>query len=111
MSLRHTMLACRIFGRPVHWAEGPLPGYAALKLPLYFPRAVLFKRISAAARDQACDDEQDRRAFHLLILENEGGIARPLASLNGWRDEALKRYISGCRLNALTFQLFNVRHD
>jgi hypothetical protein len=102
MSLRHTMLACRIFGRPVHWAEGPLPGYAALKLPLYFPRAVLFKRISAAARDQPCDDEQDRRAFHLLILESEGGIARPLASLNGWRDETLKRYISGLVVAALT---------
>jgi hypothetical protein len=45
---------------------------------LYFPRAVLFKRISAAARDQPCEDEQDRRAFHLLILESEGGIARRL---------------------------------
>jgi hypothetical protein len=29
---------------------------------------VLFKWISAAARDQPCEDEQDRRAFHLLIL-------------------------------------------
>jgi hypothetical protein len=72
------MPACRIIGRPLDWAEGPLPGYAALKLSLYFPRAVLFKRISAAARDQPCEDEQDRRAFHLLILESEGGIARRL---------------------------------
>jgi hypothetical protein len=111
MSLRHAMLAGGIIGRPIDRTECSLPGYAALKLPLYFLRAALFNRISAAARDQPCDDEQDRRAFHLLILESEGGIARPLASLNGGRDEAWKRYISGCRFNALTFQLFNARHD
>jgi hypothetical protein len=74
------MLACRIFGRPLDWAEGALPGYAALKLPLYFPRRTLFKRVSAAARDQPCEKEQDRRAFHLLILGSEGGIARRLKS-------------------------------
>jgi hypothetical protein len=79
------MLAGRIFGRPLDWAERSLPGYAALKLPLYFLRAVFFKRISAAARGQPCDAEQDRRGFHLLILESERGIARPLASLNGGR--------------------------
>jgi hypothetical protein len=39
---------------------------------------MLFKRISAAARDQRCEDEQDRRAFHLLILKSEAGIARRL---------------------------------
>jgi hypothetical protein len=70
------MLVSRIVGRSLDWAERSLPGYAALKLPLYFLRAALFKRISAPARDQPCDDEQDRRAFHLLILGNEGGIAR-----------------------------------
>jgi hypothetical protein len=105
------MLVRRVIRRPLDWAERSLPGYPALKLPLHFLRAALFHRISAAARDQPCDDEQDRRAFHLLILESEGGIARPLASLNGGRDEAWKRYISGCRFNALTFQLFNARHD
>jgi hypothetical protein len=109
--LRYAMPGGRIIGRPLDWTEGPLPGYAALKLPLYLLGAVFFNRISAAARDQPCDDEQDRRAFHLLILESEGGIARPLASLNGGRDEGWKRYISGCRFNALTFQLFNARHD
>jgi hypothetical protein len=72
------MLACRIFGRPLDWAEGSLPGYAALKLPLYFPRGTLFKRVSAAARDQPCENEQDRRAFHPLILESEASIARRL---------------------------------
>jgi hypothetical protein len=105
------MLTGGIIGRPLDWTERSLPGYAALKLPLYFLRAVLFKRISAAARDQPSEDEQDRRAFHLLILESERGIARPVASLNGGRNEAWKRYISGCRFNALTFQLFNARHD
>ena len=72
------MPAGRIVGRSFDWAERPLPGYATLKLPLYFPCAVLFNRISAAAGDQPCDDEQDRRGFHLLILESEGGIARRL---------------------------------
>jgi hypothetical protein len=71
------MLRCRIIGRPLDWAEGSLPGYAALKLPLYFLRAALLKRISATARHQRpCDHEQDRHAFHLLILESGGGIAR-----------------------------------
>jgi hypothetical protein len=111
MSLRHSKLAGRIIRRPFDWSERSLPGYATLKLPLYFLRAVLFHGISAAARAQPREDEQDRQVFHLLILESEGGIARPLASLNGCRDEALKQYISGCRLNALTFQLFNARHD
>ena len=84
------MLAGRIFGRPVDRAERSLPGYAALKLPLHFLRALLFKRISAAARDQPRDDEQDRRAFHPLILESEGGIAR----------EAFVKALKSCRVEA-----------
>jgi hypothetical protein len=72
------MLAGRIIRRPFDWSERSLPGYATLKLPLYFLRAALFNWVSAAARDQPCDEEQDRRAFHLLILESEGGIARRL---------------------------------
>jgi hypothetical protein len=40
----------------------------------------LFKRISAAARNQPCENQQDRRAFHLFILGSEGGIARKLKS-------------------------------
>jgi hypothetical protein len=63
------MLTCRIIGRPLDWAECSLPGYAALKLPLYFLRAALFNRISAAARDQRpYDHELNRYALHLLIL-------------------------------------------
>ena len=72
------MLAGRIIRRPLDGAKRSLPGYAALKLPLHFLRAALFNRISAAAHDQPCDEEQDRRAFHLLILESERGIARRL---------------------------------
>ena len=46
------MLTSRIVGRPLDWAERSLPGYAALKLPLYFLGAALFKGISAAARER-----------------------------------------------------------
>ena len=68
MSFRDAMLTSRIVGRPLDWAERSLPGYAALKLPLYFLRAALFQGIRAAARERPCEDEQERRAFHLLIL-------------------------------------------
>ena len=78
MSLRHAVLAGRIFGRPLDRAERSLPGYAALKLPLYFLRAALFQRISAAARAHPGKDEQNRHAFHLLILRTKGYIAREL---------------------------------
>ena len=78
MSLRHTMLARRIVGRPFDWAKRSLSGRAAFKLPLHFLRGQLFNRISAAARDQPCDHEQDRHALHLFILESERGIARRL---------------------------------
>jgi hypothetical protein len=71
MSFGHAMLACRIIGRSLDRADGSLPRYTALKLPLYFLRAALFERISAAARDQPCDHEQDRYAFHLLILGSD----------------------------------------
>jgi hypothetical protein len=47
-----------------------------LKLRFDFFTAALFEGISAAARDHACDHEQDRQAFHLLILESERVIAR-----------------------------------
>jgi hypothetical protein len=47
---------------------------------------VLFHRISAAARAQPREDEQDRQVFHLLILESEGGIAR---RLKRWSVEAV----------------------
>lgn len=64
------MLAGGIIGRSIDRTECSLPSYAALKLPLDFLRAALFNRISAAARAQPCEDEQERRAFHLLILES-----------------------------------------
>src|SRR5947207_7103003 len=76
MSFRHAMLACWIIGRPLDWAEGSLPGHAALKLPLYFLPAALFERISAAARNQPCHHQSDPRACHLLILERQADIAR-----------------------------------
>jgi hypothetical protein len=70
------MLAGRIVGRPFDWAKRSLSGHAAFELPLYFLRAALFERISAAARDQPCDHEQNRHALHPRILESERGIAR-----------------------------------
>jgi hypothetical protein len=78
MSLRHTMLARGIVGRPLQGAKGSLTGHAAFKLPLHFLRGALFERVGATARDQPCDHEQDRHALHLLILESERGIARRL---------------------------------
>jgi len=78
MSLRHTMLARGIVGRPLQGANGSLTGHAAFKLPLHFLRGALFERVGATARDQPCDHEQDRHALHLLILESERGIARRL---------------------------------
>jgi hypothetical protein len=81
------MPGCWIIGRPLDWDKGPLPPYAALKLPLYFTRGLLLKRISAAACDQPCEDEQDRRAFHLLILRSKGRIARMLKGGGGKRFE------------------------
>jgi hypothetical protein len=95
------MLARRIFGRPLDRAERSLPGYAALKLPLHFLCAALFKRISATSRDHPCEDEQDRRAFHLLILESESGIAREafVKTLKRYRVEA-DIMLAFCRFNA-----------
>ncbi len=76
VSLRHTMLACGVVGRPLHWANRSLSGHAPFELPLHFLRGALFERISATTRDQPCDHEQDRQAFHLLILGSERDIAR-----------------------------------
>jgi len=76
MSLRYTMLARWILGRPLDWTKRSLSGHAAFKLPLYFLGAALFERISTAARNQPCHHEQDRHALHPHILESERGIAR-----------------------------------
>ena len=89
MSLRHTMLARRIIGRPFDWAKRSLSGRAAFKLPLHFLRGPLFKRISAAARDQPCNREQNRHALHPHILESEGGIA--IADCGNETTEMLKK--------------------
>ena len=54
----------------IHRTECALAGNAALKLLSHFLRSSLFQRVGAAARDQrAGDHEQDRQAFHPLILE------------------------------------------
>src|SRR5438093_2913165 len=71
MGLRHAMLCRGIAGRPVDRTERSLAGDATLKLPSHFFRAALFHRISAASCNQRqCDQEQDRHASHLLILES-----------------------------------------
>src|SRR5439155_21384473 len=70
MSLRHTVFGGGIARRPVDRTECSLSGHATLKLPSHFFRAALFHRISAASCNQRqCDQEQDRHASHLLILE------------------------------------------
>jgi len=71
MGLRHAVLCRGIAGRPLDRTECSLSGHATLKLASYFFRAALFHRISAASCNQRqCDQEQDRHAFHLLILES-----------------------------------------
>src|SRR5438128_12682735 len=71
MSLRHSVFRGGIARLPVDRTEYSLSGHATLKLPSHFVRAALFHRISAASCDQRqCDQEQDRHAFHLLILES-----------------------------------------
>jgi hypothetical protein len=71
MGLRHAVLCRGIAGRPIDRTERSLASDATLKLPFHFFRAALFHRISAACCDQdQCDQEQDRHASHLLILES-----------------------------------------
>jgi hypothetical protein len=76
--LRYAVLVRRVIGGPLDRPECSLAGDAALKLPSDFFGAALFEGISAAARDHARDHEQDRYAFHLLILENNQTIATRL---------------------------------
>ena len=65
------MFASGIGGRSLDWADRSLAGDATFELALHFFRAALFHRISAAPCNQhQCDQEQDRHAFHLLILES-----------------------------------------
>jgi len=68
MSLRDAMLRSRIVGRSFQRTKCSLTSYAALQLLLHFLRTALFERVRAAARNQPCDREQDRHAFHLHIL-------------------------------------------
>src|SRR5437764_14651200 len=81
MGLRHAVLCPGIAGRPVDRTERSLAVDAALKLASYFFRAALFHRISAASCNQRqCDQEQDRHASHLLILESRRCKASAVAA-------------------------------
>ena len=71
------MFASGIGGRSLDWANRSLAGDATFELALHFFRAPLLHRISAAAQ-HPCDQEQDRHAYHLLILESRRFIARAL---------------------------------
>src|SRR6266404_247847 len=84
MSLRHAVLCRGIGGRSLDWADRSLAGDATFELALHFFRAPLFQRVSAAAHDQhPCDQEQDRHAYHLLILESRAMHCKSAGSLNG----------------------------
>jgi len=53
-----------------------LAGNASLKLRFYLFSATMFQGIGASSHDQrAGNDEQDRQAFHLSILESKPPIA------------------------------------
>src|SRR5213076_3636917 len=81
MSLRHAVFASGIGGRSLDWANRSLAGDATFELALHFFRAALFHRISAASCNQRqCDQEQDRHAFHLLILESRRCKASAVAA-------------------------------
>lgn len=76
MGLWHGMLRRLIVLRAIDWPKLSLAGYAAFELRLHFPGAALLERIGASAAAQHPRDcEQERQAFHLLIL----GRVRPIA--------------------------------
>jgi hypothetical protein len=69
MSLRNTVFAGLIVGRPLDRTEFSLAGHAAFKLVADFAGGALFERIGTTARYQRTSKEnQDRQGPHLPIL-------------------------------------------
>jgi hypothetical protein len=62
------MLCRGVAWRSFQWAQRSLAGHSSFKLSLNFLGGALFQGIGAATQNQACDREQDRHAFHLLML-------------------------------------------
>ena len=79
MSLRDTVLSCRIIRLSIQRADRSLARHAALKLASHFFRGALFQRIDTPTRDKR-ERADDRQGFHLLILE--GKCANAIADCN-----------------------------
>jgi len=84
MRFSDTVLGGGIASTSLHRAQSPMPGDAALKLPLYFLGTALLERVRAAAQGQQCDCERKQKGLHLLILGSADFIARrlPVDTLN-----------------------------
>src|ERR1700686_156422 len=89
MSLRPAVFARRITRRALLRSNCALPPHAALQLLLDFRGLPLFERIGATrGEERDRDQEEDRQALHLPILESERFIARMTISR---RDTKLAR--------------------
>jgi hypothetical protein len=82
MTLRDAVFSGRISRLAVFGTDCSLTGDAALQLILDLRTFSLFEWIGATGGEEGdCDQEEDRQALHLLILESEGCNASVVAVL------------------------------
>ena len=75
--MRDAVFCSRISRLALFWTNCALTGDAALKLILDLRTFSLFEWIGATGGEEGdCDQEEDRPALHLLILESDDAIAR-----------------------------------
>jgi hypothetical protein len=75
MRLRDIVLCCGIAGWPLLRAESTLAGDAALQLGANLFSAALLQRVGAPGGKNGAGD-QERKLFHLLMIENKRADAR-----------------------------------
>jgi len=59
MRFSDTVLGGGIAGTVLHRNQSPMPGNAALKLPLYFLGTALLERVRAACESQPCNRQRN----------------------------------------------------